>query len=77
MIGHTYMQTIKLLNITDLPQTIKIIPLDYKIFKFPKLTTVSYVHFFLMLSNIVYWLLYNIRFNLIQNTFFLGVNSSQ
>ncbi|XP_015365361.1 PREDICTED: uncharacterized protein LOC107162831 [Diuraphis noxia] len=40
-LGHTYMQTIKLLNMTDLPQTIKIKPLNYKIFKFPNLTTVS------------------------------------
>ncbi|XP_022171981.1 uncharacterized protein LOC111034880 [Myzus persicae] len=39
--GHTYMQTIKLLNMTDLPQIIRIKPLECKIFKFPYLTTVS------------------------------------
>ncbi|XP_060849425.1 uncharacterized protein LOC132928635 [Rhopalosiphum padi] len=39
--GHTYMQTIQLLNITDLPQIIKIKPLECKLFKFPYLTTVS------------------------------------
>ncbi|XP_060864435.1 uncharacterized protein LOC132940730 [Metopolophium dirhodum] len=39
--GHTYMQTITLFNMTDLPQVIKIKPLECKIFKFPYLTTVS------------------------------------
>ncbi|XP_026820444.1 cilia- and flagella-associated protein 221-like [Rhopalosiphum maidis] len=39
--GHTYMQTIQLLNITDLPQIIKIKPLECKLFKFPYITTVS------------------------------------
>ncbi|XP_050059466.1 uncharacterized protein LOC114122135 isoform X1 [Aphis gossypii] len=39
--GHTYMETIKLLNMTDLTQIIEIKPLECKLFKFPYLTTVS------------------------------------
>jgi len=43
--GHTYMETIKLLNMTDLTQIIEIKPLECKPFKFPYLTTVSCIIF--------------------------------
>jgi len=47
------METIKLLNMTDLTQIIEIKPLECKLFKFPFLTTVSYIMFMLFVFYIL------------------------
>lgn len=57
------METIKLLNMTDLTQIVEIKPLECKLFKFPYLTTVSCIMFMLFVFYIPHRKLFIISLN--------------